>query len=129
MSELLMLSDVLSSLSIAVFGYIHSQKGLARSAAYSLVSSVAGRYVSMWLSGGFVDAATSNMITPQIKDNLVMGLVRAAIGMVAKEQHVMVKTYDAVLCDILAQNLVVSSGYGDKSLLGGFGKTPAAPPK
>lgn len=127
MSELLMLSDVLSSLSIAVFGYVHSQKGLARSAAYSLVSSVAGRYVSMWLSGGIIDGATNSMITPAIKDNLTMGLVRAALGMASKEQHVMVKTYDAVLCDILAQSLVVSSGYGDKSLLGGFAKTPAPP--
>lgn len=111
-----MYSDLSSALSMAAFSFIHSQKGVLKNAAFSLVSSIAGRMVSHYMSGGSIDTATANKITPQMKDSIAVGVARAAIAMVAKEPNFLIKSYDTIICDLVGAQLIVSVGMEDKSV-------------
>lgn len=123
-----MSSDVASGVAMLLFSYIHQQKAMGKLAAYSVVSSIAGRYVSHWLSGGSIDDATKNLVTPAMKDYLIVGLSRYAIAMGTKEPQALVRSFDCVLNDILGAQLLAASGMQDKALLGGVTVTTPSPP-
>jgi len=119
MSAILMSSDVASGLAMAIFSYMHGQKGIAaKMSAYSVVSSIVGRYVSTWLSNGAIDNATKNLVTPQIKDYLIVGVTRYLIALSMKEPQSLVRSYDTILNDILGAQLVAALGMQDKALFG-----------
>lgn len=127
MSGLLMSSDVASGFSMAVFSYAHQQKSMGKLAAYSVLSSIAGRYVSYWLSNGSIDQYTANLVTPAIKDYLIVGLARYALALATKEPNGPVRSFDTVLNDILGVELLKALNMQDKPLLGGPTTATTAP--
>jgi hypothetical protein len=106
---------------MAGFAWMHSQSHIAKLGAYNVVSSIAGRYVSFWLSGGAVDVATAKLVTPQIKNYLVVGLVRYAIAKGMHEGNPMLKAFDTAITDVLGNELIVALGMSDSNLISSVG--------
>ena len=116
--EYLVLSDLTAGVAMAASTVVHAQKGAGKAAAYSVLSSVAGRWVSYWLSGGSVDSWTGRLLTPQLKNYVVVGLCRYAIAMAMKEPNAIVKSYDTVVNDLLGVEVLNALGIADRGLLG-----------
>jgi len=117
--EVLTLADLCSGLGAAVNAHVHARKGAAREAAYNVVCSMAGRFTSKWLSGGVIDTVTLSMLSPGAKNQLVVYLARYLIARGMNEQQAMVKGFDAVLADLLGEEL--SSIITQTNLLAGIG--------
>lgn len=117
--NVLMLSDLSSGIAMAASTYIHHERGAAKLASYNVVSSIAGRFVSGWLSGGSIDNYTAKLITPEIKNYLVVYLVRYLLGLAMKEGNLMVRSFDTTVNDVLGTELLKALGIADRSLLGG----------
>ena len=121
MGGLLSKSDLASGLCMAAFAYMHHQKHIAKLAGYNVLSSIAGRYVSYWLSGGAIDNATAALITPSIKNYLVVALVRFALAKAMHEGEPMLKSFDTMITDVLGAELLVALGMSDSDLVSNFG--------
>ena len=121
--SLLTYSDLAAGASMGVFAWVHQQRNIPKLAGYSLLSSVAGRYVSQWLNG---NPSIDYYVTPAAKDYLIVAVCRYLVGMVTKEQAIPIRCYDTVLNDIIGSELLKMMNVADKALLGGV--SIATPP-
>ena len=114
--SLLTYSDLAAGASMGVFAWVHQQRNIPKLAGYSVLSSVAGRYVSQWLNG---NPSIDYYVTPAAKDYLIVAVCRYLIGMVTKEQALPIRCYDTVLNDVIGAELLKMMNVSDRALLGG----------
>ena len=114
--SLLTYSDLAAGASMGVFAWVHQQRNIPKLAGYSVLSSVAGRYVSQWLNG---NPSIDYYVTPAAKDYLIVAVCRYLIGMVTKEQALPIRCYDTVLNDVIGTELLKMVNVADRSVLGG----------
>lgn len=124
--QVLTLSDLSSALVGAGHAYIHSNTHLGKVAAYNLVSSIAGRWVSSYLSGGVFDKFTLGFVSGDSKNYLVVFLTRFVIAKLMHEGHAGPKSWDTVLTDAFSSNLITMLGMSDYNILGSLGGYTAA---
>ena len=114
---MLMLSDLSSGLVATANAYILEKRLPIKIGLYNTLAFIAGRWVSVFLSGSWFDTVSFSLVTPGLKNDLAVFLARALIAKLSHESEIWAKSWTCVLTDMASERLMQMIGISDRALI------------